>query len=179
METQIWEGTLKATKKLQAPKIDVNGDANIDGNAVVDVDLTVSGELKGAVIATGAALDMVALANGGTQYGVYHGIMIMSSTVGIMMPKAGSIIGLSAMLNMSAVAVGTGSIQIQCLKNNSNVFSFNIGVTGVGVFEGASTQARNTDTFVAGDNIQFAVRNATGGIVSGTCGFFALLQFDT
>lgn len=66
----------------------------------------------------------------------------------ICMPRAGSIIGISACLSANLTA---GTLRVCASKNGTTVFSAVNSATGVRVIHG--TQAKDTDTFAAGDRI--------------------------
>lgn len=71
---------------------------------------------------------------------------------GFVMPRAGSIVGLSACANVT-VEGSAGTIDVHVYKNGASVFSLTLTTAGVAVYKGQSTQARGTDTFAAGDLI--------------------------
>lgn len=82
--------------------------------------------------------------------GAHNGV-VMTSTKGITMPRAGSITAVSYNLGCTiASAASTADIEVRI--NGSNVFSITgISTASTGVRSGQSTQARGTDTFAAGD----------------------------
>lgn len=77
---------------------------------------------------------------------------IPTGSVGWIMPRAGSVVGFSVRLNITAQTT-PGDLTIEIRKNNIAVFSGVIAVNGVAVYNLAATQARNTDMFIAGDMI--------------------------
>lgn len=66
----------------------------------------------------------------------------------VLMPYAGSVLAITAKANAALTA---GTARFAVTKNGSTVFSAVNSVTGVTVVSG--TQAKDTDTFVAGDTI--------------------------
>lgn len=79
----------------------------------------------------------------------------------ICMPRAGSIIGISACLSANITA---GTLRVCASKNGTTVFSAVNSATGVRVIYG--TQAKDTDTFSAGDRI--GVKLATSATLAPT-----------
>jgi hypothetical protein len=161
------------------------GDASTDrvgiGNNApsekLDVTGTVklSGELKGArVVFTGGART---IASGTTSGYVTTDNLIMTSTMGMVMPRAGSIVGITGLVLASGHA-GAGNMTFEARVNNTVVFSAAVNVTGNGVFTVVSTQARGTDTFAAGDLVQLSWTNA-GTYAKDTVFIVLETQFDT
>ena len=100
-----------------------------------------------------------------------------SSTVGLVMPRAGSIVGVAGLVSASGHA-GTGDMTFEVRKNNTVVFSTAVSVTGNGVFKSVSTQSRGTDTFSASDLVQLSWTNA-GTYAKDSVLITVELQFDT
>lgn len=75
-----------------------------------------------------------------------------SATIGIPMPAAGSITGISVSCTTSGYA-GGDRIDFECRLNGTNVYEVRVTPDGTGDDSTYTTQAVGTDTFVAGDII--------------------------
>lgn len=149
-----------------------NPEVSLDGSTG---DVSLTGELKGArtTMDAGARSQVAATTSGYlSTHTVAH-----SSTVGLVMPRAGSIVGLSGLVSASGHA-GTGDMTFEVRKNNTVVLSAAVSVTGNGVFKVVSTQARGTDTFSASDLVQLSWTNA-GTYAKDSILLTVELQFDT
>jgi len=76
-----------------------------------------------------------------------------SAVYGFVATRAGSIVGLSACLNVSAESAA-GDVAVEARINDNPVFSVTITTAGVAVYTAYATQARGLSPFVAGDLIQ-------------------------
>ena len=93
-------------------------------------------------------------------------------------PRAGSVVGFSARLYVSAQTT-PGDLTIEIRKNNVAVLSGVIAVAGTKVYDLVVTQARGLDTFVAGHMISMVcVFTSFVGTVKMLYGLIEL-QFDT
>ena len=79
-----------------------------------------------------------------------------SAVYGFVATRPGSIVGLSACLNVTIQTVG-GDVTVWARINDNPAFSVTITTAGVAVYKAQATQARGLDTFVAGDLIQLYV----------------------
>lgn len=122
-------------------------------------DMVVGGELKGS--RTSFVLGRL-----GSTSAIYiflkAGDMPLSAVKGIIMPRAGSIVGMS--LQYDVTAMGAKTFDLCVYKNGAAVWSIALSVI-VGTEKVAySTQARGIDTFAAGDDIALGiVQGGVGG----------------
>ena len=137
----------------------VDNNLQVNHNAIVKRDLTVDGELKGTRL----------IFNFGTAIASYvdfymktvNGV-VMSSNLGYVMHRAGSIVGAGARFQCTTFA-NSETWSVDILKNNSSVFKpTGVSVTSTTYFSTYGTQARGIDTFVAGDLIQVKMNQTSG-----------------
>ena len=132
-------------------------------NVTVTNDMTVSGEMKGTrmLLQCGERGNVVAPFSSNPLDTA--GLVGVGSTEGWRMLRAGSITGLS--INFNAIAHTTdGNANAEVRVNNSVVFTVTHTVTATGVQGVNGTQARGTDTFVAGDILRMTVTNNNTGV---------------
>ncbi len=132
-------------------------------NVTVTNDMTVSGEMKGTrmLLQCGERGNVVAPFSSNPLDTA--GLVGVTSTEGWRMLRAGSITGLS--INFNAIAHTTdGPANAEIRVNNSIVFTVTHTVTGTGIQGVNGTQARGTDTFVAGDILRMTVTNNNTGV---------------
>ncbi len=139
--------------------LDLTADVLIDLNGAVSAtsDLTVAGEMKGSRFQISAARATVGTADG---YLTLPNGTLMTATFGYPMQRAGSIVGVSGMLNVTAVTTD-GTIDVEVKKGGVTVYSVTITTAGTGDYSAYATQVRGTDTFVAGDLLQLYVNFQT------------------
>jgi hypothetical protein len=106
--------------------------------------------------------------------------VLMSSNLGYVMHRAGSIVGAGARFQCTSFS-STDTWSVDVLMNNSSVFKpTGISVGGTGYYSTYGTQARETDTFAAGSLIQVKM-NATIGLratIDNVIGYFEVV-FDS
>jgi hypothetical protein len=105
----------------------------------------------------------------------YNG-QLYTSTLGINMPRAGSITDIGCTLN-AVLGLATTNWDLQVRVNGSNVFSCNIDTASSGNKKCRAKQARGTDTFSAGDVLTVYISEAVNGstvedVQCGVWGFF-------
>lgn len=147
------------------------------GNATTDT-VTVAGELKGSrVILTSQS----SLATAGSAYLIGGPTGTATYDTGFIMPRAGSIVGLSVLASCSGFTNDI-AFTIQVLKNGSNVLesgSLTIAAANTN-YSDYTTQARGSDTFAAGDRISLFQNTTNTGTMTGTsCLVLLELQFDS
>lgn len=151
----------------------IGGWGIVTGWLKVRGDLTAEKELKGSRLLLGASLD------GSLSAGAYMFVhnTFFDATRGYVLPRAGSIVGISLITDCTAGGGGT-SVRIEIRINDVNVYQLSIDLTsGVGIYSAYDTQARRTDTFNAGDLLQFYMV-AVGSTCRRNIGMVEL-QFDT
>lgn len=162
--TAVNELTLANAATGNAPEVSVTGnDADIDmeltpkgtggvivggsGESIFYEDVDVQGELAGCR----SHLQFHRYTQNADGYlGLYANYATANHSW--LMMRAGSITGLSVCANVSS-ETGAGNIIYHVYKNGVSVLSVTIATAGVAVYEQYTTQARGTDTFVAGDQI--------------------------
>jgi len=115
-----------------------------------------------------------------TASGYLNGVVgrVFSTTHGYVMPRAGSIVGISAGTNVSAQTT-PGNVTYEVRKNGVNVFSSALAIAGAAVYKNYATQARGVDTFSANDVIAvYLTYDTFAGTINGIFGIVEL-QFDT
>lgn len=151
---------------------------SVVGDVKITEDLTVDGELKGqrAVFQFGdegrRTLDAFLRVDG----------VQMTSTLGYRMYRSGSIVGISATLNMiSDGAVGGDTLKFKVYKNGASVFTGAVisGAGGTGSRSASTVQLRGATTFAVGDIISIYV-DETGGTFdwNNVLGYFEVV-YDT
>ncbi len=119
-------------------------------------DILLTGELKGAREGKQFSFNDSFAVSGTTQY-LKYGEVLTSSTKGWLADRAGSILGLSILYDITATAAG-GDLVIEVRKNGTTVFTASLDDATTGDNkETRATQARGTDTFVAGDLITMSI----------------------
>jgi len=157
---RTWDGSstviprITITGNVAKAVVDID-DANVNVN---DGNLLVTGEIKGSRQNFGAGENTARSDDAWMR--VYNGVT-MSATIGYVMPRAGSIVGVSMLVNCTNYsAIGTAEIEVY--KNGVNVFSKVASVTGTGIIKAYDTQARGIDTFVAGNVISLKYDKVSG-----------------
>lgn len=138
--------------------LDVNGTFQAAGDCDLDSDVTVGGELNGAprsfVLSnsTSGSADVS---------GIYlkSGEILMTATKGLVMRKAGSIIGISIQYD---ITTSGANIEIQVHKNGASVWGNVIDDSVAADKKDSFTQARDTDTFAAEDILSVIVIAPSG-----------------
>lgn len=126
---------------------DITFDPATTGNVVLTSPAILHGD---SVLLTGGHGDFSTTTSG---YLVSGGVT-HTSTVGLPMPAAGSILEISVCANVSAFTT-TGTLTYQVRKADTPVFSVvSDSVTGTGVQALNAAQARAVDTFAQGDLLQ-------------------------
>ena len=139
--------------------LDVNGDARIVGDLNVNTDLIVTGELKGSrQSATFSLLDSGVMFSG-VYYYFKLGDVLTNSTKGLVMVRAGSIVGVS--IDYDITATGASNPTLSIMKNGSGVWTVTLNKTIANGVRTQTTQARGTDTFAAGDRISIMIFGVT------------------
>ena len=140
-------------------------------------DVTIPSELKGArqIIQYGSAAKITA-----TSYLRTAGNTLCRSDVGNKMMRSGSIVGFSYVFDVTGVTTH-GNFDIEIRVNDSTVMSGTITIPafGIAVYEGYTTQARDTDTFSAGDLIQAHITYNSGQYTIGRSMVLVDLQVDS
>jgi len=179
--TQTIENERIVTGDTGARRVQNSGISIDDSNNITDVndltienDLDVKGESKGSrvLISAGNSVNYT-----GLEKSMKVGSCLLNGDKGLPMVRAGSIVGLSAMVDVSAFT-SPGTFTYNCYKNGSVVFSGSYTISSTGVTTHETTQARDTDTFVAGDLIKLSGHGALGYTVNNTI-ICLELQFDT
>lgn len=130
--------------------------------------ITLSGELKGSrqsILFSNLAGGVI---SDGDNFFLTVG-EIDSENQGVPMIRPGSIVGVSIAYNVSADSGTLDDLSIHVQKNEGNVFSLSgLSVTVGNNKTNQSTQARGTDTFVAGDRIAVQIVGTDAGVDSAT-----------
>ena len=132
-------------------------DLTASDDLVVTDDATIGGELKGARCLLAIGLDSTNQTGGRWLKGPAY----FTATMGYMMTRAGSIVGASYMYHVDSYTP-VATFELEILVNNAEVFAPTNTIAATGVDGVYGTQARDTDTFVAGDVITARI------VVSGT-----------
>jgi len=153
-----------------------------DGNEYVDKNLTIKknlilrGELKGSRLIFNFGSSTASNTN--FYMDTVDGIL-MSSNLGYVMHRTGSIVGVGARFQCTSYSAGeTWSVDV--LKNNSSVFKpTGVAVNSTGYYSTYGTQSRNVDKFAVEDLIQVKMDAATGlrATIDNVIGFIEIV-FD-
>ena len=123
-----------------------------DGDSPTFNDLNVTGDLNIAGELEGSRHSILFTHTGGTStQSLFAGVVEMASGKGAVMPRSGSIVGISVSFNITAST--TFDAFAIARINGSGGFGVNCGLTIVNDQEVVGTQARGIDTFAAGDRI--------------------------
>jgi hypothetical protein len=146
------------------------------GNFKIKGDLTIGDQIKGARCLLGMG---EALAYTASRYLDFYNGQQATGTLGYRMPRAGSIVGASVTCKCTG-HVSDAVWNIEVHKNGTVVFpSASATIAGTGDKKWGSTQARGTDTFVAGDVLSLYMNEVSGDVsLSDTCAIMELV-FDT
>ena len=149
-------------------------DLTASNDLTVANDATISGELKGSrcllpIGSSGENKTTDQFLRGG-------GNSVMGATTGYMMNRAGSIVGVTWMYSVDSYTP-VATVEIEIRKNNSAVYEVSDTIAATGVGDVRGTQARGTDTFVAGDIIT-ALVDIDGTIQYDMYGGYIEVQFD-
>lgn len=141
---------------------------------------TASGDVEGRMYGSmGATATYTTLSAATIGYGVYHGGQTHSSTIGILMARNGSIIGIGGLHNVTAIVGAGGSFIAESRVNNTAALTASVGVSAIGVFKANATAAFGTHTFSAGDLIQLSVLHGAAGVTfTGDTGIHLTVQYD-
>ena len=137
----------------------VDKDLEVKGKTTLRNDLTVGGELKGTrlIFNFGTAVASYVDSYMKTVNGV-----IMSSNLGYVMHRAGSIVGAGARFQCTTFA-NNETWSVDVLVDDSSVFKpTGVTVDGTGYYSTYGIQARGADTFGAGGLIQVKMNQASG-----------------
>lgn len=140
-------------------------------------DVTVEGEFKGsrAMYIAGTSTTI-----GATGTFMFCENVLMSFTEGFTMPRDGSITDLT--VNVKVINHSTTSDFVYAVLKNGNPTPVMVGtksITGNGTFNDVTTQARNTDTFVAGDVLSLVAQRSGGGVYDAVDTIMTMgVQFD-
>lgn len=166
-----------------------DADLTLSDNVIINENLSVTGDISGRNLtsqtsnvsgeAMGQRMLMIFNKAAATTDG-YIGLAGVGTgeTDGWVMPRAGSVVGFTANLNISS-ETGAGDIEIYVLKNKGNITSITNTTSGVGNYNNWITLPRNQATFAAGDVITLYMNltTFTGTVIRQ---FEVLeLQFDT
>lgn len=164
--------------KLDCSNDPLTSDLEIEGNIDLDGDMTLTGELNGGLTSF----------TGSVEYNSWNGTdtycncnsQTMASDFGVVMPKSGSIIGVSADFDVTGLIGLYTAARAHVKKNGSNVFSCTTdSIINLGSHKAYSTQARGIDTFDAGDRIQLSISHTIGFTsITGQAFVFVYVQFD-
>lgn len=144
-----------ATPSITATVITGTSGATIpllNGNNTHSGTNTFTGETSGTKLAITFSLSTSGLINSDTINYLKSGEVVCTSSRGVIMPRAGSITAITYHWDWTAVA-GADSIVADVRKNGTSVLQLNLGTTSAANQAARTTQARNTDTFVAGDEL--------------------------
>ena len=139
-----------------------DNDATLDTGIVVCTDSTVfknnmeiESEIRGSKQLLVFTDSTTVQHQNSTEY-LYSGFVKGAINEGIRMPAAGSIIMLTASYEVTAVVDGVGSLVLVARASGGNTLNFTLsdyGTTGQ-KGETSTIQARDTDTFATGENIE-------------------------
>ena len=136
----------------------------IVGDAAGNVDISgagfttnVKGELAGCrhVIGAGRSGNITA-----SEYLRGFNGLVMSAAVGWPMMRAGSVTGVAACCTVTAETT-PGTVTFEVRKNGTAIYSVELTISGTGDYEAHATQARDVDTFAAGDILSMYVNFGT------------------
>ena len=159
----------------------VDKDLEVDGEIRVDKNLKVDGEIKGTRLVFNFG---TAAASSTSFYMKTVNGVGMSSDLGYAMHRPGSIVGVSARFQCTNYTHTEGWSVVVC-KNGAEVFNTFPGVsvtsdTSPAYYSTYDTQARGTDTFVAGDLIQVKMNPTIGSRaeIDNVIGYFEVIFDD-
>ena len=152
----------------------MQGDLIVRENAQIDEDFDVQGESKGSrvLITAGNSVNYT-----GLEKYMKVGSCLINGDKGIPMVRAGSIVGMSVMVDVSSFT-GAGTFTYKCYKNGVRVYEGSYTISSTGITTHEITQSRGTTTFVAGDKIKLSGSGWVGYTISDTI-ITLELQFDT
>lgn len=165
--------TLDVTE-ITCDGIIVVDDVTVADDLAVTDDATISGELKGARCLLGIGSNAGNLTVDDWLRG--SGFGQHSNTMGYLMTRAGSIVGATFMYNIDSYTP-VATLELEVRKNDVVVYSLVDTIAATGVGSMYDTQARGTDTFVAGDIIAARI-DVTGTIQYDMYGGYIEVQFD-
>jgi hypothetical protein len=105
------------------------------------------------------------------------GNILCSGARGVPMTRAGSIIGVSSNVDITVFSVA-GSVSIDYRVDNVSFLTHTLTVSGGGQAQQTTTQAREIDTFVAGDLIHAFWTHISGTFTAHFMGTIEV-EFDT
>jgi len=159
----------------------VKGNHHIDKNLTINNDLTIDGEIKGTRLVFNFG---TAAASSTSFYMKTVNGVGMSSDLGYAMHRPGSIVGVSARFQCTNYT-HTEGWSVVVYKNGAEVFNTFPGVsvtsdTSPAYYSTYDTQARGTDTFVAGDLIQVKMNPTIGSRaeIDNVIGYFEVIFDD-
>ena len=117
-----------------------------------NADVTFENETKGTKESVLLSNNAGGTSSTGSSIPLKAGEVIFTATKGLTMVRAGSIVGISVNYDVTAITL-TPTLVIRVIKNGSIVWTNSISATVGNNKEEQFTQARNTDTFVAGDTV--------------------------
>ena len=136
----------------------VENDVEIDGTLYADGDTEIAGELKGSRQSFGFGNNKNMSSDA---YIKSAGNTTTSATIGYVMPRAGSIVGIGFCTNINTLAVG-GDLKAIARINGSDKLSKTLSFAGTGDKSGYATAARNTHTFTAGQKLSLYTDKVSG-----------------
>jgi hypothetical protein len=148
------------------PDVVGSGKIKLQGDVEVEDDLDLDGELLGgrAIFQAGYARFYM---TGSGYLDITDGVH-MSATRGVIMPRAGSIVGFAVQTDIDNYSDPAGTVDFQVKKGTtggsaSTQDTVTLTVGGAGVLEAHETWARGTYTFSAGDFISIYGTATTSG----------------
>ena len=136
----------------------VENDVEVDGTLYADGDAEIAGELKGSRQSFSFGYNKNLSSD---TYIKSAGNTITSATIGYVMPRAGSIVGIGFCTNINNLAVG-GDLKAVARINGSDKLSETLSFAGTGDKSGYATAARNTHTFTAGQKLAVYTDKVSG-----------------
>ena len=166
-------------RQVQHTGIIVSDSDDITGvnDLTVDNDLDVKGESKGSrvFISTATTANYT-----GVERFMRIGNLVFSTDKGMVMPRAGKLVGMSCIIEVGFITVGfSGDFDYNCYKNGSVVYEKGMTVDGTGFIKDFTTEPRDSAvSFVAGDVIALSGVGNAAYRVNNTI-ICLELQFDT
>lgn len=142
--------------------VSVGGDSIVEFDATsvnISPNLVVEAELQGSrqsVLLSRDASFTVSSGHGGNQF-VKAGEVIMTISKGVVMTRAGSIVGISIMYDVTATS---GTLTLNALVNGTSVWANTLNSTVAAQKVDSFTQARDTDTFSADNDLQVSLTSS-------------------
>ena len=99
--------------------------------------------------------------SGASQWLYGNGSTLMSATVGHVAIRDGSVVGVSCTSTITGYSAA-GTLRVEVYVNGASVFTTDQAISAAGTYSWLATQARDTDTFTAGQQIAVLMTKVSG-----------------